>query len=69
MLTYGVDKRKAWIHKAKERTMTIHIAGHQMDVGDSLNTFIQTELRALLEKHVGETHESQVHLSKDCCTQ
>jgi len=65
MLTYGVDKRKAWIHKAKERTMTIHIAGHQMDVGDSLNTFIQTELRALLEKHVGETHESQVHLSKD----
>jgi ribosomal subunit interface protein len=45
--------------------MSIHVAGHQMDVGDSLNTFIQTELRALLDKYVGEIHESQVHLSKD----
>lgn len=45
--------------------MSIHVAGHQMDVGDSLNTFIQTELKTLLDKHVGEIHESQVHLSKD----
>lgn len=45
--------------------MSIHVAGHQMDVGDSLNTFIQTELKGLLDKHVGTINESQVHLSKD----
>lgn len=45
--------------------MTIHVAGHQLDVGESLNTFIQTELKNLLEKYVGETNESHVHLSKD----
>jgi ribosomal subunit interface protein len=45
--------------------MSIHVAGHQMDVGASLNTFIQTELKNLLEKYVGDTHESHVHLSKD----
>jgi len=45
--------------------MSIHVAGHQIDVGDSLNTFIQTELKGLLDKYVGEIHESHVHLSKD----
>lgn len=45
--------------------MSIHVAGHQIDVGDSLNTFIQTELKGLLDKYVGEIHESYVHLSKD----
>jgi ribosomal subunit interface protein len=45
--------------------MSIHIAGHQMDVGSSLNTFIETELKALLEKYIGEIYESNVHLSKD----
>ncbi len=45
--------------------MSIHIAGHQMDVGTSLNTFIETELKALLEKYIGTIYESNVHLSKD----
>lgn len=45
--------------------MSIHVAGHQIEVGESLNTFVQTELKALLDKHVGEIHESQVHISKD----
>jgi ribosomal subunit interface protein len=47
------------------KSMSIHIAGHQMDVGESLNTFVETELKALLEKYVGEIYESHVHLSKD----
>ena len=33
--------------------MSIHIAGHQMDLGESLNTFIETELKGLLDKYVG----------------
>ncbi len=45
--------------------MSIQIAGHQIEVGESLNTFIETELKSLLDKYVGELHESQVHLSKD----
>lgn len=45
--------------------MTIHVAGHQIEVGESLNTFIQTELKNLLEKYIGEIYESNVHLSKD----
>lgn len=49
----------------KEKNMSIHVAGHQIEVGESLNTFIQTELKALLDKYVGETYESHVHLSKD----
>lgn len=45
--------------------MSIHIAGHQMDVGESLKTYIEAELKSLLEKYVGELYESYVHLNKD----
>lgn len=45
--------------------MPIHVAGQQIEVGDSLSTFIKDELRKLLEKYVGEIHESHVHMSKD----
>lgn len=45
--------------------MSIHIAGHQMEIGASLSAFIETELKALLEKYVGAIYESNVYLSKD----
>lgn len=45
--------------------MSVHIAGHQMDVGESLKTHIETSLKGLLEKYVGEMYESHVHLSKN----
>lgn len=45
--------------------MSIHVAGHQMEVGESLSTFIQTELKHLLDKHIGEIYESHIHMGKD----
>lgn len=45
--------------------MSLHVAGHQMEVGESLNNFATTELKNLLDKHVGEVHESHLHMSKD----
>lgn len=45
--------------------MPIHVAGHQMEVGENLSNFATTELNKILDKHVGEVYESHLHMSKD----
>jgi ribosomal subunit interface protein len=45
--------------------MSITITGKQMDVGESLKEFINTELETVVTRYMGDPHEATVTIVKD----
>jgi len=45
--------------------MSMTITGKQMDIGDGLKEFINTEIEAVITRYMGEAHDATITMTKD----
>ncbi len=45
--------------------MTITITGKQMEIGDSLKQFIDTEIETVITRYMGDSHDATITMVKD----